>query len=42
VTKSTGKFLHGFKGSPLSGGSTGVQDTTTGEWLSIDEQLTIG
>jgi hypothetical protein len=42
VTKSNGKLLHGFKGAPLSGGGTGVQDTATREWLAIDEQLVIG
>jgi hypothetical protein len=41
VTKSIGK-LHGFKGAPVSGGGTGVQDTTTGEWSAIDEELVIG
>jgi hypothetical protein len=41
VTKSTGS-LHGFKGAPLSGGGTGVIDGTTGEWIDVDEQLTIG
>jgi 2-phospho-L-lactate guanylyltransferase (CobY/MobA/RfbA family) len=33
---------HRFKGAPVSGGGTGVQDTTTGEWSAIDEQLVIG
>jgi hypothetical protein len=41
VTKSTGS-LHAFKGAPLSGGGTGVIDGTTGEWIDVDEQLTIG